>query len=650
MSRVRSIRTRLLFWTVGVSGLILAAVIAWSYVNVRNRLEREMIDKTSYLAELSADRIDRILSGFQGVVQGLSIALEAEGLDIPFERVRSMQNSALRDNPEFYGVSVAILPSMKPDSWPDPAPYVYRTKGSFDYYSLAQGGRSYIGEDWFTLPRYLNKAQWSEPYLEPPDVKMVTYSVPIHIEGPEGPAFAGVVTCDIDLGWLDRTIANISLGKDGYGFLMSKNGIYISHPLKQIVFNESVFSIAEERGDPDLRRIGQGMISGVPGLIDFVSFAKEEKSWLAWRPLKTADWIMGTIKSKEELRVSVLALIRNEAIVGLSGLTLLVIAVWLVAQSITGPVRELGKAAGTLASGDLDAALPAPRGRDEVAQLTKAFSAMRDSLKRYIVDLAETTAAREKMNGELRIAHDIQMDLVPKTFPAFPNRDDMDLYAILDPAREVGGDFYDFFMLDPDRIVLAIGDVSGKGVPAALFMAVTRSFLRSEFRVEPDPGRTLSRVNDELSEGNDSCMFVTLFCAVVRLSDGMVQYANGGHNPPVRTRDDGSLQWISAPHGPASGALPGVEYDTGTFHLNPGESLLLYTDGVTEAMNPDKVLYGEDRLAACLLGMGAPPCRSALGTLMDDVLAHAAGAEQSDDITMLMFRWKASTTQGGSRQ
>ena len=197
-----------------------------------------------------------------------------------------------------------------------------------------------------------------------------------------------------------------------------------------------------------------------------------------------------------------------------------------------------------------------------------------------------------------------------------------------------------------DHIVLAIGDVSGKGVPAALFMAVTRSFLRSEFRVEPDPGRTLSRVNDELSEGNDSCMFVTLFCAVVRLSDGFVRYANGGHNPPIRLHDDGSLEWISTPHGMACGASSGVEYTTGSFHLNPAEYILLYTDGVTEAMNPDLVLYGEDRLASCILGMGAPTCRSALETILDDVRAHAAGAEQSDDITMLMFNWKASTLKG----
>jgi len=638
----------MLFWTVGVSGLILATLIAWSYVSVRTRLEMEMIERTSFQAELAANKIDRILSTFQGVVQGLAIALEAEGLDISFERVRGMQSTALRDNPEFYGVAVAILPSINPGRWPDPAPYVHRSKGSFDYYSLAGGGRNYIGEDWFSIPHYLNKARWSEPYLEPPDVKMVTYSVPIHIQGPEGPRFAGVVTCDIDLGWMDGTIADIALGKGGYGFLISKNGTYISHPMKQIVFNESVFSMAEESRDPNLRRIGQRMISGVSGLIDFMSSAREEKSWLAWQPLKTADWIMGTIKSKEELRLSIIAQIRTEALVGLSGLIVLIIAVWLVAQSITGPVRELGKASKILALGDLDAMLPRPRGRDEVAQLTNAFSAMRDSLKRHIVDLANTTAAREKMNSELRIAHDIQMDLVPKTFPAFPNRDDMDIFAILDPAREVGGDFYDFFMLDPDHIVLAIGDVSGKGVPAALFMAVTRSFLRSEFRVEPDPGRTLHRVNDELSEGNDSCMFVTLFCAVVRLSDGFVRYANGGHNPPIRLHDDGSLEWISTPHGMACGASSGVEYTTGSFHLNPAEYILLYTDGITEAMNPDLVLYGEDRLASCVLGMDRPTCRDALGTLMDDVRAHAAGAEQSDDITMLMFRWNASTPRGGA--
>lgn len=647
MSRLHSIRTRLLVWTIGVSGLILAAVISWGYVKVRARLERETITKASYLTEVSADRIDTILSRLQGITQGIALALEAQRLDIPPRDLRALMTSALRDNPDIYGICVAVMPFALPPGWTDPAPWIYRERDSFVYDGQPED-RSYIGEDWFVLPRYLNRASWTEPYLEATGVKMVSYAVPVHrnIGGEE--QFVGVVVCDIDLGWLERTIADLSFGKSGYAFLMSRNGVYITHPQQELVFNESVFSVAEERGDASLRRVGQGMISGVPGLINFVSFVTGQDSWLSWQPLKSADWIIGSITSKAELRAGVLELSRDEALVGVAGLSLLVLAVWLIARSITKPVQKLGEAAGQLAAGNLDAILPVPKGRDEVASLTAAFVAMRDSLKRYIADLAETMAARERMNSELRVAHDIQMDLVPKTFPAFPSRPDLDLFAIIEPAKQVGGDFYDFFMIDPTHIVLAIGDVSGKGVPAALFMAVTRSFLRSEFRVESNPGRTLSRVNDELSEGNDSCMFVTLFCAVVCIEDGSVEYANAGHNPPLRIRTDGSLEWVVEPHGPVAGAMPGESFDTGHFVLRHDESLLLYTDGVTEAMDPARILYGESRLASCVTASAGFGCRQLLGRLMEDIRAHASGAEQSDDITMLMFRFLGRNPEGGA--
>jgi phosphoserine phosphatase RsbU/P len=605
-------------------------------------LETEAIQKASFLAESSASYIDARLGKIQGLIQGIAIAMESRKPAASLDDVKAMLSEALLDNSEVYGICIAYLKDIAPVSWNDIAPYIHRQGQGSVYETPSADENAYISEDWFYLARYLDRPIWTEPYLETingtTQVKMVSYSVPIHIQPSSGPVFAGVVTCDIELEWLDGVITNLPLGKDGYGILMSKNGTYISHPLKELVFNESVFSLAEARGDKSLRLTGQRVISGLPGIMDFVSFAKSEESWLAWQPLTTADWVVGTLISKAPLKTSVILLSRDEALVGFGGMIFLALAVWLIARSITGPVRSLGEAAGTLAGGNLDATLPKPRGNDEVAQLTIAFATMRDNLKAYIADLAETTAARERMNGELRIAHDIQMDLVPKTFPAFPERKDMDLFAVIEPAKEVGGDFYDFFMLDEDRIVLAIGDVSGKGVPAALFMAVTRSFLRSEFKVDADPGRVLYRVNDELSEGNESCMFVTLFCAVATLSDGSVSYANAGHNPPAVLRSTGAVEWIKKPRGPAAGAIPGSEYATGNFNLRAGEALLLYTDGVTEAMNHTSTLYGEVRLAAMLASMGNRLCREGLETLLADIRAHAAGAEQSDDITMLMFR------------
>jgi len=644
-----SIRTRMLLWTVGVTGFLLTVVVLWNYVTVRDQLKVEARNRAAFLAAGSADKIDAKLGPLQGLVQGFALTLQAQALDVPFARLRVVQDAALRDYPEIYGTAVALLPAKRPAAWPDAAPYAYRQRDALGYQNLDEGDHRYLGEDWFALPRYLDRGVWSEPYRWSNGVTMVTYSMPIQVPTPTGPVFAGVVTCDIDLAWLERTLADLPLGQRGYALLMTHNGTYISHPRKELVLTESVFSIAEARGSESLRETGQRMVSGSPGLIAWVSWTTAEDAWLAWQPLKTADWTMATVIPQAELRTEIQRLSRNVALVGATGLVLLTLAVWLVARSITRPVRALSAAAATLATGDLDAALPRPRGSDEIAQLTAAFGAMRDSLKRHIVDLAATTAARERTQSELRIAHDIQMDLVPKTFPIIPARTDLDLYALMAPAREVGGDFYDFFFLDHDRLVVAIGDVSGKGIPAALFMAVTRSFFRSAFKADPDPGRALARVSDDLSAGNESCMFVTLFCAVVRLVEGTVDFANAGHNAPLLVRYDGQMEWISRPHGTAAAVLSGAVYDSGRLTLAAGDTLLLYTDGVTEAMDSEYRQYGEERLASRMQSYRALACRECLGALVGDIRAHAAGAEQSDDITMLIFRRLLSSASDSAR-
>lgn len=635
--RFKSLRTRLLISAGGLTGIILLGLIVWSHFKFLDRLESEARDRAAFLAEGAADKIDSELALVQGLVRGISLAFETQLRAFTDAQVRALQDAVLHAYPQIHGVTLALLPEFKPASWAGPAPYAYRRPTGLGYYDLAEEYPNYTGKDWFHLPRYLERGSWSEPYAASTGVKMVTYSVPVHVRGPNGKAFAGVAAADIDVGWLDRALAALPLGRHGYGLLVTANGTYVSHPISELIFNESIFSVGEARADPALRALGQRMVSGQPGLEPWVSWAYEEPSWLAWQPLHTADWTMATVVSHEQLRAEIRRSSRQDAIVGFAGLTILMISIWLVARSVTRPVLALSRSATTIASGKLDVELPRPRGHDEVAQLTSAFVTMRDSLLRYIEDLAQTTAARERMQSELRVAHSIQMDLLPKTFPPFPERNDLSLFALMEPAREVGGDFYDFFMLDEERLLVAIGDVSGKGVPAALFMAVSRSFLRAAFRIDDDPGRVLGRVNDDIAESNDSCMFVTLFCAVVRLRDGQVRYANAGHNPPLVVTRDGRLQWIEQPFGPAAGALPGSLYHTGEFHLAPQSMLLLYTDGVTEAMDPNGQLYGTGRMAECLLGAREGQGAEALHALLADIRVHARDTEQSDDITMLVL-------------
>ena len=240
--------------------------------------------------------------------------------------------------------------------------------------------------------------------------------------------------------------------------------------------------------------------------------------------------------------------------------------------------------------------------------------------------------------GELRAAQKIQMGLVPKTFPPIPGCLPFDLYAILEPAREIGGDFYDFWLNGRENLVLVIGDVSGKGIPAALFMAVCRTYLRAFSRSIREPARLVEYLNNEVSRHNESCMFVTLLCAVVHLPTGQVTYANAGHNPPFLRKRDGSVSVLEVAEDMPVGFMNGAEFSTRSLKLETGESILFYTDGMPEAFNPRGDVLGDDKSLELFRdsSMGGS-CRTAIGQLRAEISEFANGAEQSDDITLMMY-------------
>jgi sigma-B regulation protein RsbU (phosphoserine phosphatase) len=244
---------------------------------------------------------------------------------------------------------------------------------------------------------------------------------------------------------------------------------------------------------------------------------------------------------------------------------------------------------------------------------------------------------KERMEQELNVAHDIQMSMLPLEFPAFPEREEFSVHALLKPAREVGGDFYDFFFINDDEICLIVGDVSGKGVPAALFMAVTKTMIKTQAVDDPSPASIVTRVNDELSADNPSSMFVTLFFAIANVRTGEVRFTNAGHNPPYILRQGRSLECLDQRHGPIIGAVEGVAFKEDTVQLDIKDTLVIFTDGVTEAMDTAQQLYAEPRLES-FIGKSAGVPDELTGEILQDVEAYAGEAEQADDITILAFR------------
>ena len=336
------------------------------------------------------------------------------------------------------------------------------------------------------------------------------------------------------------------------------------------------------------------------------------------------------------------AAIRNEnrLAIAVSGLVLLLGSVMAIfgARTISRPIADLTEMTRRIAGGDFTQRIDI-RSKNEIGILAASFNEMTRRLNESIEHLKQTTAAKERIESELKIAHDIQMSMVPKTFPPFPDRRDFDIYATLIPAREVGGDFYDFFFIDDNRLCFAIGDVSGKGVPASLFMALTKTMFRATGgRQNATAKLILSRLNGEICRDNDSCMFVTVFCAILDVLTGEVEYSNGGHNLPY-VLSNGVVMPLPKTGGVALGVTEAAEFRAGQILLKPGDQLVLYTDGVTEAMDKEDRLFTEKRLERTLKNVDGEASKEVIEKVIKEVQRFSAGAPQSDDITMLVLSY-----------
>ncbi len=277
---------------------------------------------------------------------------------------------------------------------------------------------------------------------------------------------------------------------------------------------------------------------------------------------------------------------------------------------------------------------------DEIGVLAKAVGKMETDIVEYVENLTLVTAEKERIGAELSIATQIQADMLPGIFPAFPDKPEFDIYATMNPAKEVGGDFYDFFMVDESHLAIVMADVSGKGVPAALFMVIGKTLIKDHTQPGRDLGEVFTEVNNILCESNSEGLFITAFEGVLDLVSGEFTFVNAGHEIPFICKKDDSYEPYKIRAGFVLAGMEGIRYQCGTMQLSPGDRLFQYTDGVTEATDKDGRLYGMGRLGEILAQNAALPPMELLGKIKEDIDAFVGDAPQFDDITMLCLEYK----------
>ncbi len=619
---------------------VFAGVFTYNYYESRRVLMRNIEESAGNLTLATVNRIETVLHGVQAGPNYLAQRLE-RGLPEQVSEVEAMLADYVRATPSAYGACAAFEPNTIEPAQRYSAPYAWRTNGNI---GIGRVEYAYDLWDWYIIPREIERPLWSEPYYDDAgQIIMSTYASPFFRTVDGKREVGGVVTADLSLEFLNDVVGAVKLVGTGYAFVISQNGQYVVHPKHEFVMRESIFSVAEAMNSPELRLIGRDMLRGGKGFVKIISPMDNEPAWMYYAPLPAAQWSLGVVITEKDLFAEVRALDQKIILAGSAGLLLLVIVVMALAATATSPLRTLTRTTAEMAKGNLDVALPPLRSHDEVGELTHAFDGMRLSLKAYIRNLTETTAAKERIESELSIARQIQMGLLPRILPTYPNRQEFDICAVIQPAKEVGGDFYDFFFTDDNRFCFAIGDVSGKGVPASLFMAITKTLLAVSASPEVKPATMFNQVNFQLAHDNPNCMFVTLFCGVLDLETGLLLYTNGGHNPPLCLRASGETLEMPPKGDPVLGIFEHTEYHNTELQMNPGDVLYLYTDGVSEAMNTQSQLYSDARLLAQVEMRRELPIKSIMAGIQDDITVFVEGAPQSDDITMLLIKFKGIT-------
>ena len=627
---LNSLSTRLSLFILAVTTSLLITIVILNYNSSRNLVKEESIERAQSVLDNTILRIDNVLSSVETAVHNISWTVK-ENVDNP-DYMYDVTKRLIESDDFISGSAVAFEPDFYPDKGHFYSPYSYRDGEKIVSKQLGNQDYDYHYMDWYQIPKLLDKPYWSEPYFDQggADVIMTTYSYPLYDN--DGKLFA-IITADISLEWFAEQVNSIKTYPNSFNLMIGRGGTYLVHKDAKAILNNTMFEAALANDDEAIFETAHEMVEGKRGM---AYYDYGEKSYLFYAPIQATGWSVAVTCLQQDIFAKVDDMRANVMMVAIPGLVLLVVLCYLLIRYMMNPLNEFAQSAMEIAKGNFKAELPKRKKNYEMRTLHNSFSFMQKSLQNYIDELQLTTANKERIESELRIARDIQMGMVPKIFPPFPKREDVDLYGMLIPAKEVGGDLYDFFIED-DKLHFIIGDVSGKGVPASLVMAVTCRLFRTVASSVHSPSQIINVLNNAIAESNESNMFCTAFVGVLDLRTGHLQYCNAGHNPPVVITSEGKTSFLSVKPNLAMGLWEGFEYQEQECVIEKGTKIFLYTDGVNEAENITKELYGDDRLLQFLSRHFKSKPRNIVEELYDDIKLHSKDAEQNDDITMLCF-------------
>ena len=623
----------------GIS-VVFAALIGFGSSQIQERLSRMLLQKGEEISRANVALINNLFGSCSNFGEELTVKIGDQGLvgpELDDFLLRSL--SGVRSTvPQVLAVVVAYEPGMAPKGAPE-GEYMRLAHHTENGDVITDGG-NYLETTWYTSTRDSMKGIWQEPFVgqfikEP----IVIYTTPIfHKDSTGKKVFAGVLCVDISIAFLKDMVASVPVSNDGYAVVLSASNMVIAHPKDELTFKGNFGSISKGASRKRLEEFEKAVSSMKSGLFLGSSFEGDEAA-IYFTAMDAIDWTFMIVWPAETFLQEQRSVNHVFAWIGVGGYVVMLVIILVITFRISRPLKTLASAAEKLGHGDFDTEIPEVKGQDELSQLAVAFSDMRSSLKEFV----EKQKGLDRIERELEFARSIQMGILPKDESEEKCNDSRhSLAPFLLPAKEVGGDFYDFFKIDDDHLVILVGDVSGKGVPAALLMMVSRIVIRTMAMHLKSVTEILNSANYELARRNRDNMFVTVWMGIMDLRNGHVDFASAGHNPPVIRHKDGTVEFSKVKPGLALAAMEETRYEPQSLELAPGDMLFLYTDGITEAMNAEEKMFGDARLLYTVSESAPRAPAGACYFVKERVDEFVNGAPQFDDITMLAVQYIGS--------
>jgi len=535
--------------------------------------------------------------------------------------------------PQIVAVVLAYEPGMGPET---PKGEFMRLARYVDNEIKLITGGHYDDKEWYYSTRDGKTSRWQEPFIgEFVPEPIAVYTVPIFQKNKNGEeVLAGVLAIDMSIDFLKDEISSIPVSNSGYAIITSAKNVAVAYPksIAQGKRNREIV-VKEIRGNSQVDFDRQTQDSS--GLF-LGTVAGGEESAIYYTTIKANNWTFMVVWPIEKYLKDQSSMRKLFLVLAIGGYIIILIIILLISFRVAKPLKELAIAARKLGRGNFNVTIPQITGRDEISEFAGAFSNMLTELKDHI----ERQKDMKRIERELDLARNIQLSMLPGSEHDENSDDDRhELAPFLLPAKEVGGDFYDFFKIDNDHLCVVIGDVSGKGVAAALFMMVARIILRTTTKNLKSIVDAFNRTNFALAKRNKLNMFVTVWAGIIDLRTGHIDFASAGHNPPAIRHSDGSVEFIKSKAGLVMAAMEETIYKPQTYDLKQGDTLFLYTDGVTEATNSNNVLFGDNRLLATLKMGGERSTADTCTLVKKEIDNFVQDAPQFDDITMLAIKF-----------